>query len=107
MAQLRQFNNEFEKRGIQVLVVGPDGPKAFQRYWQENQMPFPGLADIRSKVADRYAQEVNLLKLGRMPAQFIVDPQGIVRFVHYSENMSDIPVEEQVLTEFDRVMAHA
>ncbi len=107
MTQLRQFINEYEKRGIQVLVVGSDGPKAFQRYWQENQLPFPGLADVKSKVADRYAQEVNLLKLGHMPAQFIVDPQGIVRFVHYSQSMSDIPSEEQILAEFDRVMARA
>jgi peroxiredoxin Q/BCP len=101
MAQLRQNEPEYQKRGVQVVVVGPNVPKAFRRYWRENEMPFPGLADIGNQVADQYAQEVNVLKFGRMPAQFLVDPQGVVRFAHYSESMSDIPDEEQVLEMID------
>ncbi len=80
-----------------VLAVGPDGPRAFQKYWQENDIPFPGLADLRSRVAKRYYQEVNLFKLGRMPALFIIDCQGVIRYAHYGNSMSDIPSDEEVL----------
>ncbi len=66
-------------------------------------MPFPGMADLRSRVADRYAQEVNLLKLGRMPAIFIVDREGMIRFAHYSDNMRDYPTNERLLEVFDEL----
>lgn len=82
-------------------MVGPDGPNAFRKYWQENDLPFIGLADLRSRVADRYAQEVNLFKFGRMPALFVIDWQGMIRFAHYGDSMSDIPANQTVLDVVD------
>ncbi len=82
-------------------MVGPDGPHAFKTYWAENDMPFPGLADLRSRVADQYAQEVNLFKLGRMPALFVIDLQGQVRYAHYGDSMKDIPPSQEVLDVLD------
>jgi peroxiredoxin Q/BCP len=67
LAQLRQDYDEFVARDAEVLVIGPDGPRAFQRTWQQESFPFPGLADPQHRVAEAYNQEVNLLKLGRMP----------------------------------------
>ena len=87
----------FEQLGAAILVIGPDGPNAFRKYWEENDMPFPGLADLRSRVADRYHQEVNLFKLGRMPALFIIDRDGEVRYSHYGDSMQDIPSNGDVL----------
>jgi peroxiredoxin len=98
---LRQDHALFEQRGAVVLVIGPDGPNAFRKYWEENELPFPGLADLRSRVADQYYQEVNLFKLGRMPALFIIDPQGQVRYAHYGDSMKDIPPNEEVLSILD------
>jgi hypothetical protein len=45
-------------------------------------MPFVGLADLRSRVANQYFQAFNLLKLGLMPALFIIDRQGQICFSH-------------------------
>ncbi len=84
-----------------LLSLGPDGPRAFQKYWQENDIPFPGMPDLHSKVAERYAQEVNLFKLGRMPALFVIDKQGVIRYAHYGESMSDIPSTSEVLAVLD------
>lgn len=78
--------------------MGPDGPRAFRRYWEENQIPFIGLPDIKSTVADTYYQEVNLMKFGRMPAEFIIDDKGIIQYLHYGSSMSDIP-EPKILLE--------
>jgi peroxiredoxin len=86
-----------------VIIIGPDGPRAFKRYWEEEKMPFPGCADIGSKVSDSYRQEVNILKLGRMPAEFIIDQKGIIRYLHYGESMSDIPSVDDLLNVIDNL----
>ena len=102
---MRQDYDQFEFRGIKLVVLGPDGPNAFRRYWMENELPFTGCADIRSKVADSYYQEVAVFKFGRMPALFIIDKQGKVRWQHYGDAMSDIPENKTVLEVIDQLQA--
>lgn len=103
MAQLRQDYAEFVARDAEVLAIGPDGPRAFIRTWQQEGFPFPGLADPQHTVADLYRQEVNLLKLGRMPAVLVVDKAGQIRYQHYGESMSDIPLNQEILGVLDRL----
>ena len=54
-----------------------------------------------------YGQEVNLFKLGRMPAQVLIDKAGVARFVHYGHSMSDIPKNQDVLALGDEINASA
>ena len=103
MAQLRQDYQDFVKRQAQVIVVGPEDAKAFAAYWQQHDLPFVGLPDPKASVLKLYGQEVNLFKLGRMPAQVIVDKAGVARFVHYGHSMSDIPPNEEVLALLDQL----
>lgn len=103
MAQLRQDYPEFKKRQTQVVVVGPEDDKAFEAYWRENGLPFIGLPDPKASVLRLYGQEINLFKLGRMPAQVIVDREGRVRFVHYGHAMSDIPENQEILELLDQL----
>ena len=103
MAQLRQDYQEFVKRQAQVIVVGPEDARAFAAYWQQHDLPFVGLPDPKASVLKLYGQEVNLFKLGRMPAQVIVDKAGVARFVHYGHSMSDIPPNEEVLALLDQL----
>ena len=103
MAQLRQDYQEFVNRQTQVLVVGPENASAFAAYWGENNLPFTGLPDPSASVLRLYGQEVNLFKLGRMPAQVIVDKTGMARFVHYGHSMSDIPENAEVLALLDQI----
>ena len=103
MAQLRQDYSEFIKLEARVIVVGPEGPAAFRSYWQEHELPFIGLPDPTASVLKLYGQEVNLFKLGRMPAQVIVDKNGMVRFVHYGHSMSDIPLNAEVFDLLDQI----
>lgn len=84
-----------------MITIGPDGPRAFKKYWEEEKIPFPGCSDIGSKVADVYRQEVNILKLGRMPAEFIIDQSGIIRYLHYGESMSDIPSVDDLIRQIE------
>jgi len=97
MAQLRQDFTKFEAENTAILVVGPEKPKAFTKYWEENDLPFIGLPDPKHSVLKSFGQEVKLFKLGRMPAQVIVDKEGIARYAHYGHSMSDIPKNEELL----------
>ena len=97
MAQLRQDYAEFTRQGAEIIVVGPEGEEAFKAYWKKESLPFIGLPDPKASVLKLYGQEVNLFKLGRMPAQVVVDKNGIARFVHYGHSMSDIPKNSELL----------
>jgi peroxiredoxin len=95
---LRQDYAAFVQRKAEVVAIGPEGPRAFKRYWQEQDMPFVGLSDPKHQVADLYGQEVNLLRLGRMPAIMIIDKAGRIRYQHYGDSMSDIPPNAELLS---------
>jgi peroxiredoxin len=103
MAQLRQDYNQFLKRDAIVLVVGPDSQDDFRSYWSDNELPFIGLPDPKHSVLKTYGQEVNLFKLGRMPAQALIDRKGIVRFIHYGHSMRDIPKIPEILRLIDQL----
>jgi len=101
MAQLRQEYQEFVARDAEVVVVGPDSAAAFKEFWQREDIPFVGLADPTHTVAQRYGQEVKLLKFGRMPAMMVIEKDGLVRYKHYGDAMSDIPPNPQILAILD------
>ena len=78
-------------------------PNAYRRYWESEKLSFVGLPDPKHTVANLYKQEVNLLKLGRMPALLIVDKEGIIRYEHYGDSMQDIPENETILNILDQL----
>ncbi len=97
MAQLRDDYHRFVERRAEILVVGPEDADAFEAYWSKHNLPFAGLPDPGHTVLKLYGQQVRLFKLGRMPAQVMVDMDGRVRFVHYGHSMRDIPANSQLL----------
>jgi peroxiredoxin Q/BCP len=103
MAQLRLDYQKFVDKNTEVVAVGPDTFEAFENYWFKHDMPFIGLADPDHQVAKKYDQEVNLLKFGRIPAQMLIDKEGILRYVHYSNSMSDIPENEEILRMIEEI----
>jgi peroxiredoxin len=100
---LRQDYHEFLKRQTRIIVVGPEDAKAFESYWSQHNLPFIGLPDPKASVLKLYGQEVSLFKLGRMPAQVIVDIDGIARLVHYGHSMSDIPENAEIFELLDQM----
>ena len=105
MAQLRLDYDQFDKRQTIIVVVGPEDRERFAEYWKKNDLPFIGLPDPKASVLKLYGQEVNLFKLGRMPAQVIVDKHGVARFVHYGHSMSDIPDNSELFELLDEINA--
>jgi peroxiredoxin len=97
MAQLRQAMDQFLERSTEIVVVGPDDDVAFTKYFEQHGLEYVGCPDPKHSILKLYGQQVKLFKLGRMPAQVLVDKEGIVRFAHYGLSMRDIPSIEEML----------
>ncbi len=107
MAQLRQDYQRFIEQQTAILVIGPEQADRFRRYFTENALPFIGLPDPGHAVLKLYGQEVSLFRLGRMPAQVIVDKAGIARYAHYGRTMRDIPPNAGLLAVLEELNAPA
>jgi peroxiredoxin len=101
MAQLRQDYQKFVERQSEIITIGPEDASAFTKWWHEHQMPFIGIPDPKHDIARVYNQEFKLLKGGRLPSLAVIDKEGKIRLMHYSELPSDIPSDETVLTLLD------
>ncbi len=105
MAQLRRSYQDFVRRDAEIIAIGPEGPEAFADWWHKHEMPFIGIGDPQHVIAKLFGQQVKLLKLGRMPAQFVIDREGRIRSLHYGESMQDIMPDEEVLALLDQIDA--
>jgi len=103
MMQLHQDFNKFTEKDTVIVSIGPEKANSFKAYWEENNLKFYGIPDEKQSVLKLYGQKVNLLKLGRMPAQMLVDKEGILRYVHYGHSMKDIPENSEILDLIDRL----
>lgn len=83
-------------------MVGPEGEKEFDYHWERNNYPFVGIPDPEHRIADLYGQTVNLLKIGRMPAQVFIDKEGRIRHQHFGDSMRDITSIQDSLEIFDK-----
>ena len=96
MTQLRQQYRLFTQANIEIIAIGPDTVEAFKRFWEKEKLPFIGISDPTHKIADLFGQEVKLLKLGRLPAEILIDTSGRICYVHYGTSMSDIAQSEEI-----------
>lgn len=105
MMQLHQDFKLFSERDTIVVAIGPENAKSFQNYWEKNNLSFIGLPDEKHTVLKLYGQEVKLLKLGRLPAQMIIDKKGSLRYVNYGHSMQDIPGNDELISLLDVLQA--
>ncbi len=103
MMQLHQDYDKFVEKDTIIVAIGPDNADKFKSYWEENNLEFYGIPDENGSVLKLYGQEVKIFKLGRMPAQMLVDKEGILRYVHYGHSMKDIPENSELLEIIDNL----
>jgi peroxiredoxin len=103
MSNLQKDYPAFIERETEIITLGPNSAKDYQRFWSAQDIPFIGCADIGNQVAKTYFQEFNLLKLGWVPALFVLDKNQIIRFKHYGRNMADIPENQDILDVIDQI----
>lgn len=84
IAEFGKLNGEFADRGAQILGLSTDSEfvhLAWRQHKEElNKLPFPMLADIKRELSEA----LGILDAEEGVAQratFIVDPEGVIRFV--------------------------
>ena len=100
---MKQDFKEFTARNTTIVVVAPHAADKVEEYWKKEELPMIGVPDEDGKLANLYGQEWKLLKLGRMPALFVIDRKGSLAFVQYGTSMSDIPGNSEMLKVLDRL----
>jgi peroxiredoxin len=101
---LRSFQrrlSDFDARGIRVVGISVDPPDASRRQSQKVGYTFPLLSDPNAKVIRRY----DVLHPGAgprgadiaRPAEFLLDSNGIVRWVNLTDNIAVRARPDQVL----------
>lgn len=103
MMQLHQDYEQFNTRDTVIVAIDPDNTDRIQEFWEDNKLEFYGIPDPEKKVLELYNQKVDVLKLGRMPAQMIIDKAGKIRYIHYGTSMKDIPDNEELLKIIDEI----
>jgi peroxiredoxin Q/BCP len=98
---MKEDFKEFTSRNARIIVVAPHSAQQVAEYWKKEELPMIGVPDKEGNLANLYGQEWKPLKLGRMPALFIIDRQGSLAFVQYGKSMSDIPKNSEMLKVLD------
>ena len=107
---MRSFQHrlsEFDARGVRVVGISVDPPDINRRQSQKLGYTFPLLSDPKTQVIRRY----DVLHPGTgpkgadiaRPAEFLLDSNGIVRWVNLTENIAVRARPEQVLKAFDEM----
>jgi peroxiredoxin len=107
---LRGFQHrlsEFDARGIRVVGISVDSPETSRRQSQKMGYTFPLLSDPTAKVIRRY----DVLHPGAgpkgadiaRPAEFLLDSDGIVRWVNLTDNIAVRARPEQVLEALNQI----
>ena len=101
MRSFQQRLPEFEARGIRVVGISVDPPEKSRSQAQKSGYTFPLLSDTNAKITRRYdvlhpAAGPKGADIAR-PAEFLLDSNGIVRWLNLTESIAVRARPEQVL----------
>jgi peroxiredoxin len=86
---------------VEVLAIAPDRVENARRYFENNAIPFPCLADPDRKVFRQYDVKSAMISLGQRPGLLIIDREGVVRYAHLGWQQWEIPTVDETLEQLD------
>lgn len=96
----RDQYQDFQDLGAEVVGVSSDSEASHQKFTQKHRLPFPLLADTGGRVRKLY--EVPRALLGLLPGRvtFIIDKEGVIRYIFNSMNRATdhVSTAKEVLT---------
>jgi peroxiredoxin len=82
---IEKLRGEFPKEKFQVLAVNVDkDTKAARKFLQRTPVGYPSVSDPRGKLP-------RLFGLETMPTSYLIDRNGVIRYVHKGFREEDIP----------------
>ena len=111
MRSFQQTLADFNSRGIRVVGISVDPPEINRRQSQRLGYTFPLLSDPGAKIIRRY--DVLHPRAGpkgadiARPAEFLLDSNGMVRWVNLTENIAVRARPHQMLDAFSQLGSSA
>ncbi len=106
MLQMAERLPELEKRGAQVLAVVAQKAASAGTDLKDDPYPFPVLADADRRVVRQYGVYVRAnfesINIAR-PANFVIDADGIIRFMHVASVQIEFASWDDILMTLDRL----
>ncbi len=100
MVHIQELHPELERRGARAVVILAQKRRAIREFLEENPYPFPVLADERREVAKEYGVYVRVnfesIHIAR-PSVFVLDGEGIIRYIFISSIQTEYPRDEEIL----------
>ena len=84
-----------------ILVDSIENAQKMEQKYARNKYAI--FYDESKKVSKMLNQQIKITKLGRMPGLLIVDKQGIVQYAYYGDSMKDIPENDTVFKELEKI----
>ena len=124
------MKNEFDEKGAQILLVGIASEKEAEAYRKTFAPEFPMVCDPERRLYQAFKlKQTSLLKmaspsllfksinvigkgygvglpkgnLSQLPAVFIIDTRGLIRYGYYSRDPADRPTPEELLSELAKI----
>ena len=119
LAAISQDRLRFTELGATIVAVSSDAVEKGAELLRKLSLPFSLLSDSQLEGIDAYGvrdlnptEKVRGMGITRlsMPAAFVIDDAGIVRYKHVGKNPSDRPSNEELLkalAEVDKPMGHS
>ena len=96
-AHLRKDYDKFQALDGYLYPILADNEDNAKKMEAKYSRKYPIFFDKKKKVPKMLKQQVRWRKLGRMPGLLIIDKNGIIQYAYYSDNMHDIPENEELL----------
>ena len=92
---MRDSLAQYENLDAQILAISVDSPYTLAKWKEEQQFNFPLLSDFNKTVSKKYDAIYKEFALGlkgvSKRSAFVIDREGILRFVEVLENAGELP----------------
>ncbi|MGH7602045.1 MAG: TlpA disulfide reductase family protein, partial [bacterium] len=95
LPELDRVQEKFRKRGFAVVAVTVDNElENIRGFLKKYDLKLQALWDRRKKLADAY-------KVEKMPSSYLIDRNGVIRFVHLGYNAEEL---KRIEAEIDEML---
>jgi peroxiredoxin len=99
---MAQNYGKYKAAGAEVIAISSDPLDKNRQVVEQLKLPFPVLSDLGHKVIDSYDILDPGGKISRASV-FILDRGGVVRWVYLADDYKIRPIDDQLLSELNKI----
>jgi peroxiredoxin len=100
VSRFRDAYDEFRRLGVEVAAISVDSPYSHRAWAESLDVPYPLLSDFNREFSEKYGvplRDMRLLARVAARSAFIVDAEGIVRYVWNQPEGRALPPVDEIL----------